>query len=98
MSLSSSDNASSSSSARLPQAYQNQLNVLKILRRPNSTPMDLNDITVQTGHADEREAQRVLYILEGHRLVTPLPPGDLTSRSWKITPEGLQALHKFEHS
>lgn len=39
---------------------------------------------------DEGEAQRSLFILEGHKFVTPQPEGDFTSKIWQITEGGLQ--------
>lgn len=42
--------------------------------------------------SDEREVQRSLYILEGHKFVAPYPAGDFTSKTWQITPGGLSAV------
>jgi len=39
---------------------------------------------------DEGETQRSLFILEGHKFVTPRPEGDFTSKTWQITEGGLQ--------
>ncbi|MGI6525243.1 MAG: hypothetical protein ACOX2O_08160 [Bdellovibrionota bacterium] len=40
--------------------------------------------------SDEGEAQRSLFILEGHKFVSPNPAGDFTSKMWQITEGGLQ--------
>ncbi len=42
--------------------------------------------------SDEREVQRSLYILEGHKFVSPYPAGDFTSKTWQITEGGLNAM------
>lgn len=42
--------------------------------------------------SDEKEVQRSLYILEGHKFVTPFPEGDFTSKTWQITETGMRAL------
>lgn len=54
--------------------------------------MEINEIAKKSGLNDEKETQRYLYILEGHKLVTPKPEGDFTSKYWKITPDGLRVL------
>ena len=58
----------------------------------------INEIATQSGLNDERETQRCLYILEGQKLVTPLPPGDFTSKTWQITKDGLRALNTISRS
>lgn len=37
---------------------------------------------------DEKETQRTMYVLEGMKLVQPCPPGDFTTRFWRISEEG----------
>ena len=56
------------------------------------------EIAELSGIKDERETQRNLYILEGHKLVTPLPPGDLTSKNWQITITGLKTVQQLVQS
>ncbi|MFM1847710.1 MAG: hypothetical protein RL417_1184, partial [Pseudomonadota bacterium] len=34
----------------------------------------------------------------GQKLVTPLPPGDFTSKTWQITKDGLRALSTIARS
>ena len=63
--------------------------------RGASRPREIQELLDFTGLTDEREIQRVLYILEGLKLVTPCPPGDFTARSWQITTEGLLKLKKI---
>lgn len=58
----------------------------------------INEIAELSGIKDERETQRYLYILEGHKLVTPLPPGDLTSKNWQITSVGLKTVQQLDQS
>lgn len=58
----------------------------------------INEIAELSGIKDERETQRYLYILEGHKLVTPLPPGDLTSKNWQITGAGLKTVEQLVQS
>jgi hypothetical protein len=51
----------------------------------------ISDIALNISH-DEKDVQRSLYVLEGHKLVTPMPPGDFTSNSWCVTETGLSAV------
>ncbi len=69
----------------------------------NSSQAPMNCFKIQeiaelSGIKDERETQRNLYILEGHKLVTPLPPGDLTSKNWQITVTGLKTVQQLAQS
>jgi len=67
----------------------------------SNTPVScfkINEIAELSGIKDERETQRYLYILEGHKLVTPLPPGDLTSKNWQITITGLKTVQQLVQS
>jgi len=87
----------------LSDSYVQQINILKVLSREQATTsvggqFHINDIAVQSGVNDEREIQRCLYILEGQKLVTPLPPGDFTSKTWQITKDGLRALSTIARS
>jgi hypothetical protein len=54
-------------------------------------PYQITEIAGSTG-SDEKEVQRSLYVLEGHKLVTPIPEGDFTSKTWQITETGVEAL------
>lgn len=83
--------------AHLSESYINQINVLKALcggtppaNRPRT--LEITEIAEMSGLSDEKEAQRYLYILEGHKLVSPSPPGDFTSRAWHVTEEGIKAF------
>lgn len=46
-------------------------------------------------NSDEREVQRSLYILEGHKFVAPYPAGDFTSKTWQVTEGGLKAVRNM---
>lgn len=88
----------------LSDSYVQQINILRVLSRDSSTATPtagqchINDIASRSGLNDERETQRCLYILEGQKLVTPLPPGDFTSKTWQITKDGLRALNTIARS
>jgi hypothetical protein len=59
------------------------------------TPVEINELISLTGSShDEKEIQRFLYVLEGQKLVCPVPEGDLTSRHWRLTSEGLDTLKR----
>ena len=45
--------------------------------------------------SDEREVQRSLYILEGHKFVSPYPAGDFTSKTWTVTEGGINAVRNY---
>lgn len=51
----------------------------------------INEIIERSG-LDERDVQRSLYILEGQKLVCPLPEGDFTSKHWQLTTDGTKIL------
>lgn len=61
-------------------------------------PFRIHEIAEISGLNDEKEAQRVLFILEGQKLVTPLPEADLTSKVWQITTLGHLTVQKFDQS
>lgn len=87
----------------LSDSYVQQINILKVMARESITTRSgrechINEIASQSGMLDERETQRCLYILEGQKLVTPLPPGDFTSKTWQITKDGLRALNMISRS
>ena len=56
----------------------------------------IREISMLAGMADEKETQRVLYILEGHKYVAPSPPGDFTSKFWHITKDGMDAVRMLK--
>lgn len=60
--------------------------------------MEIAEIAEVSGLNDEKEAQRYLYILEGHKLVSPFPPGDFTSKCWQITDEGIKTFKMISSS
>ncbi|NBW39697.1 hypothetical protein EBR25_01705, partial [bacterium] len=60
--------------------------------------LQIEEILEITRLEDEKEIQRILFILEGQKLVTPYPEGDFTSRIWKITAEGKKALRSIERA
>ena len=77
---------------------EQQIELLKCMSHADeqqSNPMErqylISDLARVVG-SDEKEVQRSLYILEGHKFVTPFPEGDFTSKSWKITEIGVKAL------
>jgi hypothetical protein len=88
--------------ALAPDPHRNQLMVLKAFSPPGNDfvlnggsyrgQLDLSEISERSGLNDEKEVQRSLYILEGHKYVSPFPEGDFTSKTWFITKDGLKAL------
>lgn len=79
----------------------NQIAVLRALSANGWTPtgprqLQLNEIAQISGLKDEKEVQRSLYILEGHKLVSPTPAGDFTSKIWHITEEGVKIADRIE--
>jgi hypothetical protein len=80
-----------------------QLRILQVLASntaPNERPrqFQMREICDMTGLRDEKDVQRYLFILEGHKYVSPLPPGDFTSKVWQITAEGLKACRSVLRS
>jgi hypothetical protein len=57
---------------------------------PCARTLDVEQVAELSGLGDEKEALRFLYILEGHKLVSPFPKGDFTSKTWQVTDEGLK--------
>ena len=99
--------ASSSSSSgeknkkKVPESFLHQLSILRALVKGQATgqpSIDIDAIASLSTIKDDKETLRYLYILEGQKLVTPVPPGDFTSRNWQITPEGVRALKTAERS
>lgn len=82
-------------------AHVHQINVLKVMSSGavecgEARQFQLNEISSRCGLKDEKETQRYLFILEGQKLVTPLPEGDFTSRTWQITNTGLKAMKMIQ--
>ncbi len=85
-------------------SYLNQITLLKILsgqlekvaldskKNHDRKEYNINELTELARLADEKEVIRYLFILEGQKLVSPLPEGDFTSRHWKITDNGVRVL------
>jgi hypothetical protein len=61
-------------------------------------PLRIEEVSALSGITDERETQRLLYVLEGQKLVSPIPVRDLTSRTWQITVEGLKTLRGIQEN
>ena len=79
--------------------YLKQISILRSMASDGKRmglEMEINDIARKSGLNDEKETQRYLYILEGHKLVTPKPEGDFTSKYWKITSDGVKVLKDVE--
>ena len=91
-----SGSAKSGSTALNANSPEKQLLVLeKMIEGSGGTSegkqFQIHELAAMTGH-DEREVQRSLYILEGHKYVAPCPPGDFTSKTWQLTKDGQHAL------
>ena len=78
--------------------FETQVRVLKhmVANSPKSEVkhFPIHEISQHTG-CDERDVLRSLYILEGHKFVTPLPPGDFTSNVWCLTEMGFSAIKRI---
>ena len=91
--------ANSKRPKRLDPVFDKQIDILEILSK-NSSNINLKEYHIEeivqmSGSLDEREIQRCLYVLEGQKLVAPMPPGDFTSKRWHITSDGLRVLSSF---
>lgn len=94
-----------SKEAKLPRnvgdSHVHQINVLRAMS-PSAQEigepkqLQINEISSKSGLKDEKETQRYLFILEGQKLVTPLPEGDFTSRTWQITKHGQKAMRMIQ--
>lgn len=75
--------------------YQTQVDVLDFMvknaARTEVRQFQLRDIADRVKR-EEKDVLRSLYVLEGHKLVTPLPPGDFTSKTWCVTEMGFTAM------
>lgn len=85
----------------LSEASLKQITILKALYAGSKQAAalkyerDINEIAEMSGLADEKETQRYLYILEGHKLVTPKPAGDFTSKMWALTDDGVKTFKQI---
>jgi len=97
------ESATASKKKRLSPSSMSQIQILNALvSNASATPeprrLQINEIAELSGLRDEKETQRFLFILEGQKLVTPLPPGDFTSKTWQITKDGIRALNMISRS
>jgi hypothetical protein len=77
----------------LSESHACQIRVLRALSCQTAADAKLyqmEEICDLSGMRDEKEVLRYLYILEGQSLVTPHPAGDFTSKTWKVTSEGVK--------
>ncbi|MCB0319410.1 MAG: hypothetical protein KDD60_00710 [Bdellovibrionales bacterium] len=65
-------------------------------RTVSTSHLQIEEICDESRLNDEKEVQRILFILEGQKLVAPHPEGDFTSRIWHITSKGRQALKNID--
>jgi hypothetical protein len=82
-------------------AFVHQINILKALsiqKNTSSEPraVQIEEISELSGVCDDKEIQRYLFILEGQKLVSPLPEGDFTSKMWIITRDGLRVVKRAQ--
>lgn len=95
-------NASAKSQLELLEAMTRRLELgrIELEGGVNNLPKDgnfeMSDLVALSGLQDVHEVQRFLFILEGQRMVQPVPEGDLTSSVWTITDLGLEALRKYK--
>jgi hypothetical protein len=95
---------SASKKKTLSPSSLNQIHILNALAPAQGAQpveprrLDIEEITRLSGLADEKETQRFLFILEGHKLVTPIPEGDFTSKIWQITSHGVETLKHISSS
>ena len=91
---------------KLTESHLNQITVLRSMANVKAgenqnttvTHLQIEEIVEVTGLEDEKEIQRILFILEGQKLVAPYPEGDFTSRIWRITIEGKKALRSIDRA
>ncbi|MCB0336768.1 MAG: hypothetical protein KDD62_10700 [Bdellovibrionales bacterium] len=82
--------------------YQSQVHVLQSMipgnaKQGETRQFHIHEIVEITGK-DEKEVQRSLYVLEGHKFVAPFPPGDFTSKTWSVTETGIKAAKMLKKS
>ncbi len=78
--------------------YETQISVLKHMvdssPREQLRQFQVAEIADLVG-VEEKDVLRSLYILEGHKFVTPLPPKDFTSKVWSVTESGMSAIRSL---
>lgn len=83
------------------QRCQVQLSVFKYMAAGCSKDsiryFELSEIAEEVA-AEEKDVQRSLFVLEGHKLVSPMPPGNLTSRTWCLTETGMAASRSLNQN
>lgn len=85
----------------LSESHACQIRVLKTLASQGAAETKLyqmEEICNLSGMRDEKEVLRYLYILEGQSLVSPHPAGDFTSKTWKVTAEGVKTWKSISKS
>jgi hypothetical protein len=94
------ESTGSTKKKRLSPSSMSQIQILNALANNTAggsseqSKLEINQIAERSG-LDEKETQRFLFILEGQKLVTPLPEGDFTSKIWQITSQGVQTLRQI---
>jgi DNA-binding MarR family transcriptional regulator len=94
------ENTGTTKKKRLSPSSMSQIQILNALANNTAggateqSKLEINQIAERSG-LDEKETQRFLFILEGQKLVTPLPEGDFTSKIWQITSQGVQTLRQI---
>ncbi len=90
-------NASAKSQLDLLEAMTSPLELgANLSQLPKEEGFEISDLVALSGLQDAHEVQRFLFILEGQRMVQPVPDGDLTSSVWTITDLGVEALRKYK--
>ena len=90
----------------LNETYLHQIAILRALNPESGSTSQpafarhcqIGEISERSAIRDEKEVLRFLYILEGQKLVSPVPPGDFTSKTWSITKDGAKALKSIGHA
>lgn len=85
----------------LSESHACQIRVLRALSSQGAAETKLyqmEEICDLSGMRDEKEVLRYLYILEGQSLVSPHPAGDFTSKTWKVTAEGVRTWKTISKS
>ena len=90
--------------ARMSDCDVRQIAILKALAGNTAAgpvvprQVSMVEIAQASGLSDEREVQRYLFILEGHKLVAPCPEGDFTSKIWQITADGISVVRSIRRA
>ena len=82
--------------------YINQMSVVEYMEgacngNHETRTFEIDEIS-RSISLEDKETQRTLYVLEGLKLVQPVPPGDFTSKIWKITSEGVKLSKTIKKS